>query len=70
MVSVRLDGAAKLSRPQPPTDLSRMRGTDPGGTPMLALNLTGTKEIVVYVVVIVVVVIGAVWYFGRGRSRY
>jgi type IV secretory pathway VirB2 component (pilin) len=37
---------------------------------MLALNLTGTKEIVVYVVVIVVVVIGAVWYFGRGRSRY
>jgi type IV secretory pathway VirB2 component (pilin) len=37
---------------------------------MLALNLTGTKEIVVYVVVIVVVVIGAVWYFGRWRSRY
>ncbi len=37
---------------------------------MLAVNLTGTKEIVVYVVVIVVVVIGAVWYFGRGRSRY
>lgn len=34
---------------------------------MLALNLTGTKEIIVYVVVIVVV-IGAV-IFARGRSR-
>lgn len=36
---------------------------------MLALNLTGTKEIVVYVVVIVVVIVGAVWYSARGRSR-
>jgi len=35
---------------------------------MLALNLTGTKEIVVYVVVIVVILIAAVWY-SRGRSR-
>jgi hypothetical protein len=34
---------------------------------MVALNLLGTKEIVVYVVVIVVVVIAAVWY-SRGRS--
>jgi hypothetical protein len=34
---------------------------------MLALNLTGTKEIIVYVVVIVVI-IAAVWY-SRGRSR-
>lgn len=34
---------------------------------MLALNLTGTKEIIVYVVAIVVV-IGAV-IFARGRSR-
>lgn len=34
---------------------------------MLALNLFGTKAIIVYVVVIIVVVIGAVWYFGRGR---
>ena len=37
---------------------------------MLALNLTGTKEIAVYIVVIIVVIIGAVWYFARGRSRY
>jgi hypothetical protein len=35
---------------------------------MLAVNLTGTKEIVVYVVVIVVILIAAVWY-SRGRSR-
>jgi hypothetical protein len=35
---------------------------------MLALNLTGTKEIIVYVVVIVVILIAAVWY-SRGRSR-
>ena len=36
---------------------------------MLALNLFGTKEIIVYVVVIVVI-IGAALYFARGRSRY
>ncbi len=35
---------------------------------MLAVNLTGTKEIVVYVVVIVVILIAVVWY-SRGRSR-
>ena len=35
---------------------------------MLALNLTGTKEIIVYIVVIVVILIAAVWY-SRGRSR-
>jgi hypothetical protein len=35
---------------------------------MLAVNLTGTKEIVVYIVVIVVILIAAVWY-SRGRSR-
>jgi FtsZ-interacting cell division protein ZipA len=35
---------------------------------MLAVNLTGTKEIIVYVVVIVVILIAAVWY-SRGRSR-
>ncbi len=34
---------------------------------MLALNLFGTKEIIVYVIVIVVVVI-AVWYYARGRA--
>lgn len=36
---------------------------------MLALNLTGTKEIAVYIVVIVLIVIGAGWYMVRGRSR-
>jgi hypothetical protein len=34
---------------------------------MLALNLLGTKEIIVYVVVIVVIIGG--WFFMRGRSR-
>ena len=33
---------------------------------MLALNLIGTKEIIVYMVVIVVVVIAAL-YYARGR---
>jgi hypothetical protein len=33
---------------------------------MLALNLLGTKEIIVYVVVIVVIIAG--WFFMRGRS--
>jgi hypothetical protein len=33
---------------------------------MLALNLLGTKEIIVYVVVIVVIIGG--WFFLRGRS--
>jgi hypothetical protein len=34
---------------------------------MLALNLTGTKEIIVYVVVIIVVIAAVM--FARGRSR-
>lgn len=34
---------------------------------MLALNLFGTKEIIVYVVVIVLIVVG--WFVLRGRSR-
>jgi hypothetical protein len=34
---------------------------------MLALNLLGTKEIIVYAVVIVLIVAG--WFFVRGRSR-
>jgi hypothetical protein len=34
---------------------------------MLALNLLGTKEIVVYVVVIVLIVAG--WFVLRGRPR-
>jgi hypothetical protein len=36
---------------------------------MLALNLFGTKEIIVYVVVIVIVVIAIIWYSMRGRRR-
>ncbi len=34
---------------------------------MLALNLFGTKEIIVYVIVIVIVVIAAAMYYARGR---
>ncbi len=37
---------------------------------MLALNLLGTKEIIVYVIVIVIIVIAVGWYLARGRSRY
>jgi hypothetical protein len=36
---------------------------------MLAVNLLGTKEIIVYVIVLVILVIGGGWYFMRGRSR-
>jgi hypothetical protein len=36
---------------------------------MLALNLTGGKEIAVYIVVIVIVVIAIIWYAMRGRRR-
>jgi hypothetical protein len=36
---------------------------------MLALNLFGTKEIIVYVVVIVIIVIAIIWYSMRGRRR-
>jgi uncharacterized membrane protein len=35
---------------------------------MLAFNVFGTKEIIVYVVVIVIV-IAIAWYAMRGRSR-
>jgi hypothetical protein len=35
---------------------------------MLAFNVFGVKEIIVYVVVILII-IGAVWYTMRGRSR-
>lgn len=35
--------------------------------PMLALNLLGTKEIIVYVVVILLIVAG--WFVLQGRSR-
>jgi uncharacterized membrane protein len=36
---------------------------------MLALNLFGTKEIIVYVVVVVIVLIIIGYYVMRGRSR-
>jgi hypothetical protein len=47
----------------------RAAGADPQiqEIPMLALNLLGTKEIIVYVVVIVLIVAG--WFVLRGRSR-
>ena len=35
---------------------------------MLALNLLGTKEIIVYVAVIIVLLVVG-WYIVRGRSR-
>jgi hypothetical protein len=35
---------------------------------MLAFNLFGTKEIIVYVVVVVIVLIAIGWYAMRGRS--
>lgn len=44
-------------------------GTVLGGNPVLAFNVFGTKEIVVYIVVIIVL-IAAGFYFGRNRSRY
>ena len=36
---------------------------------MLALNLGGTKAIIVYIVVAVVVIVAAGWLVFRGRSR-
>lgn len=36
---------------------------------MLALNLTGTKEIIVYVIVAIVIIGIAGWALMRGRSR-
>jgi hypothetical protein len=36
---------------------------------VLALNLFGTKEIIVYVIVIVVLLIILGWYLMRGRTR-
>lgn len=34
---------------------------------MLAINLFGTKEIIVYIVIVIIIVAGAGWYFTRGR---
>jgi len=36
---------------------------------MLALNLLGTKEIIVYVVVVIVLVVIVGWAVVRGRSK-
>lgn len=36
---------------------------------MLAFNVFGTKEIIVYVIVIVIVIALIAWYAMRGRSR-
>ncbi len=36
---------------------------------MLALNLLGTKEIIVYVIVVIIIIIAAGWYLMRGRPR-
>ena len=36
---------------------------------MLALNLLGTKEIIVYVVVVIVLLVIVGWAVVRGRSR-
>jgi hypothetical protein len=43
--------------------------TEKRSQPMLAFNVFGTKEIIVYVVVIVIVVIAIGWYAMRGRSK-
>jgi len=36
---------------------------------MLAINWTGTKEIIVYVVVAIIVIGILIWLVARGRSR-
>ena len=36
---------------------------------MLALNLLGTKEVVVYVIVVVILIVGVGWYVMRGRTK-
>jgi hypothetical protein len=36
---------------------------------MLAFNLFGTKEVIVYVIVVVIVLILIGWYLMRGRAR-
>ncbi len=36
---------------------------------MLAFNVFGTKEIIVYVIVIVIVIALIAWYAMRGRTR-
>jgi hypothetical protein len=36
---------------------------------MLAFNVFGTKEIIVYIVVIVVIILAVMWYVSRGRAK-
>jgi hypothetical protein len=36
---------------------------------MLAINPTGPKEIVVYVVVAIIILAGIIWFVARGRAR-
>ena len=36
---------------------------------MLALNLLGTKEIIVYVIVVIILLVIVSWAVVRGRSR-
>jgi hypothetical protein len=36
---------------------------------MLAINPTGPKEIVVYVVVAIIVIAGVIWFVARGRAN-
>jgi hypothetical protein len=36
---------------------------------MLAFNVFGTKEIIVYVVVIVVIIVAVIWFMSRGKAK-
>jgi len=36
---------------------------------MLAINFTGTKEIIVYVVVAIIIVAAIAWFATRGRAK-
>jgi uncharacterized membrane protein len=36
---------------------------------MLAFNVFGTKEIIVYVVVIVIIILAVVWFMSRGKAK-
>jgi hypothetical protein len=55
--------------PHPPVAAALGRTHRHRRQPMLAFNLFGTKEIIVYVVVVVIVLIAIGWYAMRGRSR-
>ena len=36
---------------------------------MLAFNVFGTKEIIVYVVVVIVIIAAVVWFMSRGKAN-